>query len=213
MAIAFDAFSNGVNFTESSPLTWSHTCTGSDLLLIVGTIGGDAADTVSGVTYNSVAMTKIAVKLVPENRYLTLWYLLDPDTGSNTVSVTSSPAGAAGRSTSYTGVSAIDLNTTNDVGGDTTLTTTLNPVVTNGWTILTAKATVATLAAGTGSTVRTVVTEQFALFDSNAAVSGSVSMTVTFGSGNAGTVMASFSPTAAAVSTILRRKMLVGIGQ
>lgn len=217
MAIAFDAFSDGVNFTESSPLTWTHTCTGSDRLLIVGTVGDTASDTVSGVTYNSVAMTKIAAVLVPDNRYLTLWYLLNPASGANTVSVTSAgPAGAAGRSTSYTGVQQSgqpDASTTNTVSANTTLTTTLTTIADNCWTMLVAKATVATLGAGTGSTARTAVTEQLALFDNNAAITpaGSTSMTVTFGSGNCGTVMASFSPVAAAVTARPRHLTLLGV--
>ena len=58
--IAFDATANGQDSNVAS-LTWSHTCTGSDLVLIVGvsTRGGDGDAVPTGVTYNGVAMTLI----------------------------------------------------------------------------------------------------------------------------------------------------------
>ena len=60
MAIAYNVASTGT-YTGTSPLTWSHTCTGSNLILIVGVIveSSSSNQNCTGVTYNGVAMTLI----------------------------------------------------------------------------------------------------------------------------------------------------------
>lgn len=110
MAIAFDATAIGTD-QDSSSNTWSHTCTGSNRLLIVVTYTGQDADLVSGVTYNGVAMTSfgtVANGNLTYGRTQHLWYLKNPSLGSNTVSLTvSTGANVIGVSMSYTGVSQI----------------------------------------------------------------------------------------------------------
>jgi len=80
----FDAASNGSTNSGTS-LTVSHTvATQRNRVLIVG-IGTGGADP-SGVTYNSVAMTRFS----GNNRnttYSSLWYLIAPATGSNDIVV------------------------------------------------------------------------------------------------------------------------------
>lgn len=80
--IAFDASTLG------SGTSFAHTCTGSKLILLVAVAtssygSGDATT----VTYNGVALTKIANAANATSGYSSLWYLLNPPTGLHTVVV------------------------------------------------------------------------------------------------------------------------------
>ena len=105
MAIAFDAtaVSGGDNLASVS---FSHTCTGSDLLLLIAVhclqLSGQ---TVSSITYNSVAATLVATA-DQGNRYTELWRLAAPATGSNTLAATFSASmnNVGVRAISFTGV-------------------------------------------------------------------------------------------------------------
>jgi hypothetical protein len=114
MAIAQDAVSKNRTTSSTATLTWSHVCTGSDLTLIVFACWGDSAGsspTVSALTYNAVSLTfgARAQQSFGGDNYSTVeaWYLDDPATGSNTVSITLSEtadsAWLAGYAVSYTG--------------------------------------------------------------------------------------------------------------
>lgn len=108
-SITFDAFSsqqaNGV-----SSFSWSHTVASGGVLIVFASTGGP--QTVTGVTYNSVAMTQLLATTdgsagVDANN--SAWVLHNPTTGSaQTVVVTLSGTTAgygAGHAVSYTGVS------------------------------------------------------------------------------------------------------------
>jgi len=138
MAVAFDAVgpSGGGGAGSSnptSPLTWSHTCTGTNRVLYVGVVIGDrnndADQAITGVTYNSVALTKIGSTIhtgANHFGFIELWRLINPDTGSNTVSVSwtnSSPDvldSIEAGSVSFTGVHQttpeVSAHTTNNTG-------------------------------------------------------------------------------------------------
>jgi hypothetical protein len=86
--IAFDATSNA-NATNTNSLTWQHTVgtDGSDRILVVGVSwrnSGAGTQTVSGVTYNSQALTLIRKdeKFDSESRSTAMYYLKNPPTGS-----------------------------------------------------------------------------------------------------------------------------------
>ena len=81
--VTFDAESSGQG--TSTTVTISHTCTGSDLCLIVGVSVDNAVPT--GVTYNSVAMTKIDDQDASAGN-ASLWQLVGPATGANDIVVT-----------------------------------------------------------------------------------------------------------------------------
>lgn len=81
MAIASDATSTGVN--NSSSLTVSHTCTGSDLVLEV-TCWSNAGDT-TGVTYNGVAMTPIYLNDNAGGVRCSTFSLVNPATGTHNI--------------------------------------------------------------------------------------------------------------------------------
>jgi hypothetical protein len=100
MAIARDTAVNG-----AAASSWSHTCTGANLCLFVGVIGaGGAGDVITGVTYNLVAMSMLKKIQTPTNRWVYIFGLLAPTTGSNTVAISSSGGAGEGLSGSYTGV-------------------------------------------------------------------------------------------------------------
>lgn len=103
MAIAFDAVSN-LNGAPSSSLSWSHTCTGADRILIVG-IAQRNGRSVTAITYNGVAMTLIGTS-GDTFTTISMYYLLAPATGANTISITfsSSDSDNNGMAVSYTGV-------------------------------------------------------------------------------------------------------------
>lgn len=88
MAIAVDNTSSSANQTGSS-VSFSHTCAGSNRVLLVGVTIADSTKTVSGITYNSVALVKVdAIDMPSASRRAELWYLVAPATGSNTIAVT-----------------------------------------------------------------------------------------------------------------------------
>src|SRR5438067_591060 len=116
MAIGFDASSGGFVNT-SGPLTISHTCGGSNRILLVGVEISVGGETVTGVTYNSVAMTQINLQDLNGSTFRNtyLFYLIAPATGANNIVVSAS--GGTGNiyaaAASYTGVdqsSPLDVN-------------------------------------------------------------------------------------------------------
>ncbi len=90
MALAIDAVSTGTG-GGAGPFTWSHTCSGSDRVLIVGVSHNDSGDTVTGMTYNGVSMTPVPSGATSNGQYFVTQYsLIAPATGTNTVSVSMS---------------------------------------------------------------------------------------------------------------------------
>ena len=120
MAIAFDAASSASGNSVSS-LTWSHTCTGADLILIVGVSWFGSARTVSGVTYAGTALTSVG-SANSGGQKMEIFRLVAPATGANNVVVTMSSAGeTVAGAHSYTGVdSTTPLGTfASAIGGPT----------------------------------------------------------------------------------------------
>jgi hypothetical protein len=82
-------FSAGLSAGGTS-ITFAHSSSGSDRVLYVFVLKR-AADTITGVTYNSDALTSIATITSPGNILnATLWRLIAPDSGSFNVVVSSS---------------------------------------------------------------------------------------------------------------------------
>lgn len=104
--IAFDAASNSGYKAASSSYSWSHTCTGNDRYLVVGISMLSLAQTVSGITYNSIAMTLLGSRnSITGACRVELWGLLAPSLGTNTIAVTLTGAiASAGNASSYTRV-------------------------------------------------------------------------------------------------------------
>src|SRR5450759_1138105 len=114
MAVAYDAVGpsggGGTYVTNATTSSWSHTCTGSNRLLVVGltVLLANTSDTMT-VTYAGTAMallTQIA-PLADGVTYDRIYYLVAPATGANNVVITVSAAatGLTAGSVSFTGVS------------------------------------------------------------------------------------------------------------
>lgn len=186
MVIAFDAFSTGNDLEPgTSPLTWTHTCSGSDrLLLVIGKGNG----VVTSITYNGVSLTKLASAADSSYGTLEIWGLLNPASGSNTVQVnwTGSQFVSMG-SVSYTGVAQSGLpdataSNTNQTSV-TSIATSITVVKAQCWIVA---ATICqggfTITAGTGQTKRYQgLSDNYMVGDSNGGVSpGSNSLTTNF---------------------------------
>ncbi|HSX15669.1 MAG TPA: hypothetical protein VLF40_02675 [Candidatus Saccharimonadales bacterium] len=112
VSVAFDAVgpsSAGARVASGTSLTWSHTCSGTARLLIVGVVLSTNT-TVSNVKYNGVTMTQVSAGSVQSGGTggtgsAQLYYLTNPALGANNVVVTSGASGQiiAG-STSFTNV-------------------------------------------------------------------------------------------------------------
>lgn len=109
MAIAKDAFSSAFN-SYTNTLSWSHPCSGSDRILLVGAVLlGDAppAHDIVSVTYNGVAMTKLT-DVDQTGVHVELWYLVNPPAGAHNVVITHdgtfTTSWCIGMATSLTGV-------------------------------------------------------------------------------------------------------------
>ena len=87
-AIAFDAASSATGVGVSS-LTWAHTTSGADRLLIVG-VSFDTG-TVTGVTYAGVPMTSVGNTTTALKMHM--WRLIAPATGANNIVVSFSNTG------------------------------------------------------------------------------------------------------------------------
>lgn len=196
MAIAFDTDGGGFTNSSSGSLTYTHTCTGSNLVLYV--LAGTASGvTVTGITYNSVAMSLVdsytGIGQAVDNLYL--YILTAPATGSNSVVVSASGSGSLiySQSGSYTGAaqSGQPPHTAKNTGNSvTTLTTTVNtstaPSTDNCWIVggysLDGNFTVS---AGAGTTLRSTnasIKNWLGIMDGNAVVHPAGSSSLIFNS-------------------------------
>lgn len=159
MAIALDNSTNQTG-TLSTTVTHAHTCTGSNLLLVATVMvqrNGAATPTISGVTYNGVAMTAAATEHTYSSTILTaVYYLVAPASGANNMVLTLTNALANDivlGATSFTGVvQTSPLNGTFAIGNFTTPATgTLTTTVANSW-LIGSLYTYVTSTAGAGET-------------------------------------------------------------
>ena len=87
MALAFDAVTSG-QANGAGPFTLSHTTSGADRVLVVGVIiHAGAGITITSVTYNGVAMTVIPSSTITGTYAVSLYGLIAPASGANTVSI------------------------------------------------------------------------------------------------------------------------------
>jgi hypothetical protein len=108
-AVAFHAAGEAGEISNLTSTSWNHTVSGTNRYLVVGISGWDNSSSLSGitVTYNGDTMTRLGGLDTGGNNVAVLFGLVNPDTGTNQVSITGIPAGfselAAG-SVSFTGV-------------------------------------------------------------------------------------------------------------
>lgn len=202
MAIAIDAVSSGHNDPVTS-VTYSHTCSGSNRMLIVLVGSLRHGDTITGVTYAGVSMTLHAKTPYTAGQELYMFYLYAPATGANNVVVSANTATNIGSaSASYTGVKQTgfpDAQVINTVlGGQTSITTTVTVATANSWLVGVYQNDVGDFTAGANTFIRSWDSgdqKALPLCDSNGAqATGSRSMTLTIGSANVVGIMVSMSP-------------------
>lgn len=151
MAIAYDTQTIGANST--TPV--SHTCTGSNRLLIVGVLIGDTTTTVSTLTYNSVSLAQ-ANRRTSTNMGVELWYLANPASGANNIALTLSAAQDYKIfALSLTGVhQASPLDANNTGTGSTDPSVSVTTVADNSWVVDIVASFGSDLVVGAGQTQR-----------------------------------------------------------
>lgn len=200
MAIAFVSAATVASGSNTGGLSGSFTVSGANPFLLAYSWGGFGSDTTSGITYNGVALTRIGFVQCPGDRYVSVWYLAAPATGSNTLA--SSGANLYELvAACYSGVdqsSPIDSSNTATTSGGNPFTFSTTVVATGCWLVTAGKTNGANPTAGSG-TINRVVNDA-GIFDSNGTVgTGSQSLSLSNGTGaNLGFVIASIKPAAAA---------------
>lgn len=197
MAIAFDAWARSANgwVQNVSSQTISHIVTGSNPFLVVGAgLYNTSARSVSGITYNGVALTKansITSAIESANQDSELWYLDNPATGNHDIVVTLSGLTEFVQilSASYTGKTStgIDANATSQdlTGSASSPPCNVTVVASDCWlTCFAYQRRNEAPAAGTGTTNRATGGSGHALGDSNGVVStGSQTLAFTVSAG------------------------------
>lgn len=204
--IAFDASSSGVTAPGASPLSFNHTVSsGLNRLLLVATL--DAAASITGVTYNGVAMTQLATITFNGSNVMKIWGLLNPAAGTHAVTISWSGGSTyvRGISQSYTGVLQTGLpDATATVGATTTVSSlplAITTVKVNCWVagFFYGNSVGTIQSANANLTLRTILSSLIAFGDSNAKVPvGSFTQTVNWGGSDStiehAAVMVSFAP-------------------
>lgn len=158
MAIAYD---NETAKSQSAVqnMTLSHTCSGNSRFLVVGIRVRDPASyNVTSVTYNGVAMTKIA-NWQEGTQHGAMYVLFNPASGANDLVVNTSATNnnIAAHAVSYTGVkkkAAVDASDSNSTStGVTSLSETVTPAEDGGW-VMGAFIVPASVTPGAGDTER-----------------------------------------------------------
>lgn len=178
---AFDAASrSGATWTTGvSSYSWSHTTAGSDRFLAVSVVTFNSGSrTVSGITYNGVALTKlgnITAAQEGNNQNFEIWYLFGPTVGTNSIQVTlsASTSFTMGMALSYTNIDSgagIDSNNfaqiltaTDTFSASTTVVSSQAYQVAFGWSRILGSPT----AGASGTTVRQTTSDAMISGDSN----------------------------------------------
>ena len=216
MAIAFDAAVGGEDNTAGTSITLSLTVgSGSDRMLVVGVGTGVTGGIyrVSGVTYNGDAMTQRVGTIAPQANFVHgLWYLINPDSGTNNVvasfstSASLSWMGAA----AYTGVAQTAPEASNSgTGAGTTEVGSVVSTSDNAWGVMWGVNNGNSISASTGCTERADGVRG-SIFDSNGpkTPAGSISMTFTGTNDNHGFLAFALAPAAAAAPAFRPRIMV-----
>ncbi len=121
--------------SQVSSLAWNHTSTGTNRALLIE-VSCESAQTVTGITYNGVALTQ-GVTVTNNAVKSEGWFLLSPSLGTHQIVVTLSGPSyiSAGAQTfvSVSGFGASNTNTGNSISPTVTLVTTVdNSIVVDG---------------------------------------------------------------------------------
>lgn len=173
-------------YVTTPTLTFSHTNTAGNILW-VGVVVYSGNNVITGVTYNTVAMTQTVNIAQGANGRVYLYYLVSPATGANNVVVSQSGSDQIHAiASSYTGASTTGVpDATNTASGAGTASATVNvtSVATSVWGVGVTW-TNRDNSAGTNATIIGGDTSQFSMFDSNGTLTpaGSKTFAVTMSS-------------------------------
>lgn len=203
MSIAFDS-AGGRASASATSVTFAHTCTGTNRVLFVS--ANSVSSTTTGVTYNGVALSRIGSEVTQGAIVASLWYLINPATGSNNVVVSRSGSGTVqGASSSYTGVrqNSIPDATNSNQTSATSISVATTTVADNCWVVAGGTCGNGGLSNGTATTMRQSGTNDIFICDNNTAQTpaGSVTLAINCNNGNNAMVSASFGPTIAVTVT------------
>lgn len=202
MSIAFDAGADGFQ-SGGTNLTYSHTCTGSNLILLVGVWSWQDVHTLTA-TYAGVSMTSLTTIATDSSGTLQIFGLIAPATGANNIIISSNNTNTQilACSASYTGVKQSgfpDAQTTNTTTA-TNLTTDLTTIADNTWMFLVSRTPSKLPTAGTNAFRRwfnTASGDAATLFDTNAAQTPAGLHSMNINRSTSGSIyvsMASFAP-------------------
>jgi len=136
-SIAYDAVGSGNNGEGASNITWTHVVgSGTNRFIVIGISIRSITVSVLSVTVGEQSATFLRSDVRDTSIRGEIWYLISPDSDSQTVTVTlSADSKACGGSVSYTGVaqtSPIDVHEGVSYGGETP-SVSLITTVDNGW--------------------------------------------------------------------------------
>lgn len=159
--IAFETVSSvNTGATTATTRSWSHTSQGNDRILLVG-VSINTNTSVSSVTYAGIPLTRIAAENTSNAVRVSMWYLINPPVGSNTINVNMSAAARfVANAVSYSGVNQINpLGTPVTGRGSSIRTGSLSVPSASGEVVVDVFArrgdlTTNPITAGTGQTVR-----------------------------------------------------------
>lgn len=138
-AIAIDATSEG--YANGTSITYEHTVTGSNPILMVQLYSFQGTQpSVTGITYNSVALTSKGSRVADGSGYTQQWSLVAPATGTNNIVVSMSTSQVFTTSASYTGVNQTtphpDATLTGSVAGTSFAISTTDVTVDQSWIVM-----------------------------------------------------------------------------
>lgn len=118
----------GTNSASATTLTWSHTTTSATTCLVVGGFAGDNGTvvTITGITYNGIAMTQVQKTASAAQGMSGLWVLFNPPIGTYDIVLTCgslASRGVSGSSANFGGATAVNASGKTDA-------TTSNPMTT-----------------------------------------------------------------------------------
>lgn len=211
MAIAFDAATNGGYTSSGTSRVFSHTTTGSNVYLLVGSwTRSSGANAVTGITYNGVSMTALGTEVTPADNsgteYIRFWGLaVGTGVGAANVSI-SCPTGMESIvfAISYTDCSQTgqpDATSNQSKTLQTNTVCTVTTVANNSYAVVLARNQGGAGTAGTNATFRVngLSSSGTGCFDRGTlSPAGAYSLTVNHSNTNSGYQMVSLAPTGSA---------------
>jgi hypothetical protein len=183
-AIAFDNASNP-GFSGSNPNTMSFTTgSGSNRIMVCG-FESNGGDDITAFTYNSVALTQINKQADSSGGMSFIYYLLNPASGSNTVSVTRSGSGNSNLAcVTYTGAAQSGQPDANAASGPNSHSVSVTTANDNDWIVVFgASRSDSNLTPSTGILNNYTGAGQFSFLGDTGAISPAAATTVAYSAG------------------------------